>query len=109
MALPLFFHLEESHPLYQSESISFVTTICHVPIYLPPSPSWIIGVGNLNRFTSFPISMFSLHGPLFTIIGFIIFFFLFIYSSIISDAFDRGSIPMDIATLAKYLSGLLLT
>ncbi len=53
------------HPV----SGSFVMTQSQVPKYLPPSPSWIRGTGNLKRSTSSPFMMFSLQGPVGTITG----------------------------------------
>src|SRR6185503_8823052 len=63
------YHQTVHAPIYPSTLRVLVMTVCHVPIYRPPSPPWIRGMGNLSTSTASPRSMFSLHGPLFTRVG----------------------------------------
>ena len=59
----LVWHMKRYMPQFcQPVSGSSLITTSHVPTYLPPSPSWIRGIGNSYRLTSSPSMMFSLHG-----------------------------------------------
>src|ERR1041384_668185 len=80
---------------------SLVITVCHVPMYRPPSPPWIRGIGNLSTSTASPRLIFSLHGPLFTTVGAISFSLRFKYDDMISLGLDVGDICMAKAVRAN--------